>query len=151
MNTKAEHIFKNSKDQSLSNYRSYRKKDIKYIINENGCHVCTSHGNTDGYPSCRRKYKMWVMSRYIYTLTKGEIPNGLCVLHSCDNKRCINPFHLSLGTREENNRQRKERNRNNSVRGESSGASKLKEWQVIEILPGGLLGIEEGYVVMSIQ
>jgi hypothetical protein len=33
---------------------------------------------------------------------RGEIPDGLVVMHACDNRRCINPEHLSLGTRRDN-------------------------------------------------
>ncbi len=40
--------------------------------------------------------------RIAYLLVKGEIPNGLELLHGCDNPPCINPDHLSPGTHKEN-------------------------------------------------
>ncbi len=75
---------------------------IKYIINEDGCHICISHAlDKDGYPRIfRGKDKR--MSRYIYSLLHGEIPPGMIVMHTCDNPRCINPDHLKLGTHKDN-------------------------------------------------
>ena len=40
--------------------------------------------------------------RYSYELNKGPIPEGMCILHSCDNRRCCNPNHLSVGSHLEN-------------------------------------------------
>jgi hypothetical protein len=40
---------------------------------------------------------------------RQEVPPGLFVLHSCDNKRCVNPTHLSVGTVGENAKQAVER------------------------------------------
>src|SRR3989304_6891698 len=42
--------------------------------------------------------------RISYIMTKSPIPDGLCVLHMCDNPGCINPFHLFLGTKKDNTR-----------------------------------------------
>ncbi|MEQ2025382.1 HNH endonuclease signature motif containing protein [Xenorhabdus szentirmaii] len=49
--------------------------------------------------------------RFSYIFSKGEIPDGMVVMHSCDNPACINPSHLSLGTHTDNMRDmiRKER------------------------------------------
>jgi hypothetical protein len=59
---------------------------------------------------------------------------GLMVLHSCDNPRCCNPAHLSLGDHEENMRQRDERGRNNVAKGEVHYKTKLTAEQAREIL-----------------
>jgi len=86
-----------------------------------------------------RSYKHGVMKhtlapRMAWELTHGEIPDKMCVLHSCDNPPCTNPEHLHIGTVAENNRERTERGRNNSRRGSNHHNSKLSEEQVSEII-----------------
>lgn len=60
-----------------------------------------------------------------------EIEEGKYILHSCDNRKCVNPFHLREGTQQDNMNDKKERNRNTF--GEKNGLSKLTEQQVLEI------------------
>lgn len=50
-------------------------------------------------------------NRFSYTIFNGQIPDGLYVLHKCDNPRCCNPSHLEVGTQLENMRQCKRRGR----------------------------------------
>lgn len=68
--------------------------------------TCWEHSgapNVKGYVSVRVNKKLWLAHRYAWTITFGPIPDGLCVLHSCDNPPCCRPDHLFLGTKATNN------------------------------------------------
>lgn len=88
-------------------------------IDENGC--CNRMCATEkfGYTRIRVNGERKLAHRYSWELEYGEIPEGLCVLHKCDNPRCINPLHLFLGSLTENNQDRgsKGRTRNGSYPG----------------------------------
>jgi len=77
-----------------------------------------------------RKYSI-VASRVSYSLTFGDIPNGLSVCHICDNPSCVNPKHLFLGTQTENMKDMFLKGRN--TRGERVPQSKLNSEQILEV------------------
>jgi hypothetical protein len=61
--------------------------------------------------------------RIAYELANGPIPDGLCVMHICDRKTCVNPEHLTLGSIADNNADMRQKGRH--VRGERVGGVKL--------------------------
>ena len=65
----------------------------------------------------------------------ADEPVGLVVMHSCDNRVCCNPRHLSVGTHSDNSQDMVRKNRawKPNVRGEDHHMAKLTEKQVIDI------------------
>lgn len=69
--------------------------------------------------------------RIAWELANGKIPDGLWVLHKCDNPLCCNPKHLFLGTAKNNSDDMV--NKDRQAIGEKNGFRKLTDAQVIEI------------------
>lgn len=95
-----------------------------------GCWVWTASGK-NGYGCLDGKYA----HRLSYQWHKGEIPEGMQVMHSCDNRLCVNPDHLSLGTNKDNSNDMmaKGRHRTTPKSGESAHNSRLTKEAVRQI------------------
>lgn len=71
--------------------------------------------------------------RVAWVLTYGPIPEGMDVLHRCDNPPCCNPAHLFLGTHIDNMRDRSKKGRRRPTIGTSNPKVRLTERDVLEI------------------
>lgn len=107
------------------------------------CWEWRTYRTPDGYGKFWVDYERWFQPshRIVWELEYGGIPNGLMVLHDCDNPPCCNLNHLFLGTQVENmaDMVKKHRSPKNSV-GESNVKAKLTGGQVSKIRQA----IEEG-------
>jgi predicted XRE-type DNA-binding protein len=89
--------------------------------------------NRCGYGVFGYHGKIYLSHRFAYIATCGDIPNGMHVLHRCDNPPCCNPKHLWLGTHLENMEDMTRKRRYNDTAREKNGRHKLTEEQVAEI------------------
>ena len=113
--------------------------DAKYIPEPNsGCWLWEAAYGSRGYGciGVEVEHGRWAIEdshRVSWKLHRGKIPEGKCVLHHCDNRPCVNPDHLYIGTKLDNARDRERRNRQEHPRGEDSPSSKLTLKQALEI------------------
>lgn len=102
------------------------------------CWTASTVGGS-GYGKINWGGTLFLAHRAAWILANGAIPADLCVLHRCDNRLCVRPDHLFLGTKKDNTRDMWEKGRGSragsgaaTVRGERHGQAKLTEAQVLE-------------------
>lgn len=113
-------------------WRRVRKTSGCWLFEGNGDnghgyhHMCRS-GRDEGHV---------YVHRFSYEIHHGPIPDGLEVMHSCDVRNCVNPAHLSVGTRRDNIVDMIRKNRHSRVTGRRGAAhpkAKLTEADVRSI------------------
>ena len=88
----------------------------------------------NGYPRFRRNNIVYHGHRFSYSCFNGPITPNYFVCHSCDNTKCVNPYHLWEGTQKDNSMDRDNKNRN--IKGSDHKLAVLHESKVKNILDG---------------
>lgn len=125
------------------------KFDIKFIRSfqdryhmipgGSGCWEWSGPYDKDGYGVIKRLGKTYRAHRVSFTIHNGKIPEGLMILHSCDNPKCVNPAHLSPGTAKDNSDDMIRRGRKavvrgaEALRGARNARAKLTSLEVLRI------------------
>lgn len=119
--------------QSAKRYCSAECHFWYYVEKSPACWIWTgSRFPSSGYGRfSTRRGQVILAHRFSYELHNGSIPEGLWILHKCDNPPCVRPSHLFPGTPKVNSLDMSEKGR--SARGEKGGLSKLTDQDVLQI------------------
>jgi len=105
---------------------------------DNDCVVFIDKVNNSGYAIVGvtkfiELYKTTLLHRMVYIHYNDPIPQGLVVMHSCDNRACVNIKHLSLGTVADNNFDMMKKGRNRQLKYERHNKAKLN-WEKVNFI-----------------
>lgn len=82
-------------DSFMKRIKSFSFRECwEWIGATDGCH---GYGRFNGLDN-----KTYSAHRYSFMEFCGEIPKGMVVMHTCNNKKCVSPLHLELGTQKQN-------------------------------------------------
>ena len=118
----------------------HERLTAKIRTTDNGCWQWTGSTSRLGYGNFWVEGKCEKAHRAAYMHWVGPIPDGMIVRHKCDNRGCVNPEHLLIGTQQDNMNDMKARGRSRKNRGEDSPNVKLNASDVYAIRShGGML------------
>lgn len=128
-----------------------------------GCLLWTASTRKDGYGQLGFSGKNWAAHRAHYAAVVGPIPENMCLLHACDNHRCIELSHLSVGTKAENTADMVRKGRAGGAKGERHYKAKLRESDVLWLRAQGIdsrewfkeqalrLGLDESSIRLAVR
>lgn len=97
------------------------------------CWLWVGAADEKGYGTFYFTGKIVKSHRVSWELHHGAIPEGKCILHTCDTPACINPDHLFVGTKRDNAIDMVAKGRHADLRGSRGPGCKLTEAQVLHI------------------
>lgn len=96
-------------------------------VGPNRCILFAGSLGSNGYGQLNISKHPTPTHRIAWVISNGQIPEHLCVCHTCDNKACVNVNHLFLGTKSDNAKDMVSKNR--SASGELHSQSKITRQQ----------------------
>ena len=111
------------------------KLSSRIKVLENGCWLYTGGKQSQGYGVLWDGAKQRRAHIVSYEIHVETIPQGMLVLHECDNPWCVNPEHLFLGTHQDNVNDMRTKGRDSfgHNKGENNGQAVLNEDKVRQI------------------
>lgn len=103
---------------------------FRHVRRGRGCWEWTARINSRGYGTFRLRPEQ-IAHRAAWILFRGPIPQGLQVLHRCDNRKCVRPSHLFLGTNADNVLDKMLKGRHRKFVGEEHGMARFTENHVV--------------------
>lgn len=96
----------------------------------------------DGYGMIHNRGGSKLAHRAAYSAVHGAIPEGLDVLHKCDNPQCVNLNHLTVGTHTDNMRDMQAKGRKAVLKGAKHPRAKLNPETAFSIRWHDAIGIK---------
>ncbi len=112
-------------------YRSIEERFWEKVDKSGDCWLWTAATNLNGYGVIWFNQVMTPAPRVAVFLTGLEIPDGMCVCHTCDNPPCVNPSHLFIGSYSDNLVDMVSKGRANRPKGERSPFAKMTDEGVL--------------------